>query len=746
MKRIISVILCYLFIFSLLSQSVYASPHRIWFATSLTGGGTGSLDGAVSGVSISANDAAIVATSGGTFYQFKADTNTLAENAPWIIRPDDVGGGVTSWILAASSTTGMKTGWIEDPRFKVAQGSNLFLNDLAYLDQTSSDGTLLITHPIDIPATVMSPANVTLMFRGAGNINSGTIIIAGPIDAVSGQTIFRNAAGVTISGQRNVWASWFEGGVTQATHSGASVIDVDRMYSIDEGSAVTMFEGQWLRGHGWQTGVQAADSIDDSGDDAHLIVNATTLSGTSGLRVSDMSIEGRRQQVRCIEFLASNPVSGQSNYDTLIENVNCDGAEVRGIFIGQAERPRVLNTRVTRWGSILADAGGNPPAEDGIRFTYANNYIIDNSYISNKDLITTLHANNKTAGRHGVCIGTDTQGPGTITNTFVDTTERNCYNIEGHAKEAILSNSGASNCGTDCVKATSDRLIIDANRLITCGENCVEVGGKDITGIDGHNTVSNNYCLNPGFGPQEGNNGNGDRCGITTSRADDFNMIVNNTVVGASSFGFYLERGAGVCQGNIAYGNQNDNFKFADPDWVVMGNIGMNSVAGDGFSWGGDSNLIFIGNMAKNNVGEGFDGNSGSTGVFMGNSGVSNTGGNFSGFLSAWFQTWGNIDSAADSDDYYLLPNRAFGGPTIGGEIVRWRATDVDEPWWDFSGGVSRPSSMPTISNENLLAWPGAASGNSVWIRVEFNNNATDQYYILAVPKKIIEDGTWVPY
>lgn len=73
--------------------------HRNWYATSLTGGGTGALDGVVSGASIGPYDSAFVVTTDGSYHIYKATFITAAENAPYVIRPDDVGGGVTSWEL-----------------------------------------------------------------------------------------------------------------------------------------------------------------------------------------------------------------------------------------------------------------------------------------------------------------------------------------------------------------------------------------------------------------------------------------------------------------------------------------------------------------------------------------------------------------------------------------------------------------------------------------------------------------------
>ena len=73
----------------------------VWYATSLSGSGANSLDGAVSGVSIGPKDTAIVAESGTSrLYLYMAIFSDPAEDSPDIILPDDIGAGVTAWKLA----------------------------------------------------------------------------------------------------------------------------------------------------------------------------------------------------------------------------------------------------------------------------------------------------------------------------------------------------------------------------------------------------------------------------------------------------------------------------------------------------------------------------------------------------------------------------------------------------------------------------------------------------------------------
>lgn len=80
----------------------------VWYATSFTGGGQNSLDGAVSGVSIGPNDTAMVSvfdpksgTTRVTFYgvTLVSESEDTSTYPPTVIRPDDVAGGVTSWRI-----------------------------------------------------------------------------------------------------------------------------------------------------------------------------------------------------------------------------------------------------------------------------------------------------------------------------------------------------------------------------------------------------------------------------------------------------------------------------------------------------------------------------------------------------------------------------------------------------------------------------------------------------------------------
>jgi len=109
MKKILSIL--FLFLLIVPSMAYADNVERIWPFTSLTGSGSGSLDGAISGVSINPNDMAF-----GTYVEggvtkwalLRVITSGAAESSPDIISPDDVGAGVTRWRLVTSSDQNLR--------------------------------------------------------------------------------------------------------------------------------------------------------------------------------------------------------------------------------------------------------------------------------------------------------------------------------------------------------------------------------------------------------------------------------------------------------------------------------------------------------------------------------------------------------------------------------------------------------------------------------------------------------------
>lgn len=84
---------------------------RWWYADSATGGGSGSMDGAISGVSINAYDACMVVDQNKNAYIYKVKNDSAAEYSvsgiPVVVAPDDVGAGTTRWHLTKLNGAGV---------------------------------------------------------------------------------------------------------------------------------------------------------------------------------------------------------------------------------------------------------------------------------------------------------------------------------------------------------------------------------------------------------------------------------------------------------------------------------------------------------------------------------------------------------------------------------------------------------------------------------------------------------------
>ena len=104
-KTLTTLLVCFALLFPALAQADLF--ERMWFATGLIGGGTGDLDGAISGTSINVTDAAIVVDSNYNVYVFKVKMDGATENSPIVIETDDVGTGLTRWHLANSGVSNL---------------------------------------------------------------------------------------------------------------------------------------------------------------------------------------------------------------------------------------------------------------------------------------------------------------------------------------------------------------------------------------------------------------------------------------------------------------------------------------------------------------------------------------------------------------------------------------------------------------------------------------------------------------
>jgi len=148
--------------------------HTVWYASSLSGGGSGSLDGAVSGVSIGPYDVAIVKyvdTSGVTRVNvYYVTLYSEAESLPTVIRPDDVGAGVTSWHkidfgypdttymdrIDAQAVRSGASGVIGAPGQTLASGLSIFTTHLnTIIVHNTSGQSIYGLHPISGETVIM---------------------------------------------------------------------------------------------------------------------------------------------------------------------------------------------------------------------------------------------------------------------------------------------------------------------------------------------------------------------------------------------------------------------------------------------------------------------------------------------------------------------------------------------------------------------------------------------------------------
>lgn len=185
-----------------------ADYDQIWFASSPTGGGSGSLDGAVSGVSIGPNDVAIV-EDGSTYLVYEAKLSSAAESTPYVIAPDDVGGGTTRWHLMESSVSGFtayKPAVFHESLkadYVYAGASKFFLYSGVSLTDAMAAGGMLYCHApiasgcitIDIPAITGSTPyfSVTDMTGSGVTVRATSNTMYTDSIAAAGSAYFVNA-------------------------------------------------------------------------------------------------------------------------------------------------------------------------------------------------------------------------------------------------------------------------------------------------------------------------------------------------------------------------------------------------------------------------------------------------------------------------------------------------------------------------------------------------------------------------
>ncbi|MDD5006837.1 MAG: hypothetical protein PHC68_00375 [Syntrophorhabdaceae bacterium] len=187
----IKALLFALIVFFSASVAIADDTRKVWYATSLTGGGVGALDAVVSGVSMGPYDTAIT-MSGASIYIHRVTLNGGTESSPYLITPDDVGAAVSRWELATIFASG----------FQLAPMSIAPTRDgqIAYHSPSKSltigDGTntrsIESTYGVDI--TILSPGSQTAKNSMPLFTNGGTTLY------ITGATIFASESGVTIEG------------------------------------------------------------------------------------------------------------------------------------------------------------------------------------------------------------------------------------------------------------------------------------------------------------------------------------------------------------------------------------------------------------------------------------------------------------------------------------------------------------------------------------------------------------------
>lgn len=161
MRKMARVLLLLVLVLSVGSAAFADEYHNIWYASSLTGGGTGALDAVVSGVSIGPGDSAVVISGATTAYFYRAFTSGTAESSPLVIAPDDVGLGTTRWHLVKITT----------PEIWAGSAAGLKLRE------DSGTTGLIVTDTGAVGIKTDTPSGDFTVYGGAGN--PATAIVSG---------------------------------------------------------------------------------------------------------------------------------------------------------------------------------------------------------------------------------------------------------------------------------------------------------------------------------------------------------------------------------------------------------------------------------------------------------------------------------------------------------------------------------------------------------------------------------------
>jgi len=172
--------------------------HRFWVASSRNGGGSGSLDGGISGVTPNVWDSFMVShsDSGVTVVEFfRVSMDGAAESLPFIVRSDTVGAGNTSYYLQA---IGASAFWVRPMSNPTVTDDGLVAYSTNVNGLVSGDGT-------NTRVLALSGHTVFVMISSPGSLadtNQQPIWVndTGAAFVVTNAKFRTNESGVTIEG------------------------------------------------------------------------------------------------------------------------------------------------------------------------------------------------------------------------------------------------------------------------------------------------------------------------------------------------------------------------------------------------------------------------------------------------------------------------------------------------------------------------------------------------------------------
>lgn len=230
-----SIVIIFLLCFSV---SVYAGDNddasTIFFATSISGGGSGSLDGAVSGVSIGPNDAAVVVDSGLNVSIYKVILTDPSENIPSIILPDDVGVGVTAWslcrIISGVSTEDTIVGGVSVYNLTSSQTMTREMMGGSYIGNYGASSEITVTlltafrgasFNISLDQDISSGSTLNIILPSGDKIINYPDFVAGSGSGTSYWYLSGTTGeSITFVGKdTGIWRVWTEGTLSQETGS-----------------------------------------------------------------------------------------------------------------------------------------------------------------------------------------------------------------------------------------------------------------------------------------------------------------------------------------------------------------------------------------------------------------------------------------------------------------------------------------------------------------------------------------------